>query len=167
MVPQWHGAFEKYSRKWISLNYWKVREHLGSEEDALQQCAMVFAKVCGRYGETVDNPAWMMSLYKTSLSRHWLKLAQKDSDYREHIASGEEVPDFAIPCETSIVDMWQDASEELRIVLREIANAPSGFLDLLLDLRPGGDLNQRLRRVCGIRKQVDIVAELMALAGVE
>lgn len=164
ILYKWEGPFEGWARKWVQRNFWRVRAVVGSEEDAMQECALVFARCVARYGTTVNNPAHMMALFKISVAREFHTLSSQDSAHREHLKSDvrEEVDVNEGPLLAAIAE----ASAEARLVLHTVATAPSEFLALLLDNSAGSSdeaLNRRFRRLLRISSARDIVAELRAI----
>ena len=172
---EWSGVFENYARKYVKKHLWRVAHILGSEEDAMQEAAVVFYRCRNRYEGKVDNPAWFMSLFKIALVNEWASISAKDSQMRSiPIADpSEEI----VYNDGELVAALSGASEELQILMRTIANAPAEFLGLLL--APPDDLhssdpalvqdaasayNRRIKRLLGISKSaVDIVSEARAL----
>src|SRR5882757_8206440 len=67
--PKWRGAFEGYARNFVARNFWRVRHVMLSEEDALQECACIFARCVKTYRVTVTEPRHFMALYKTAIAR--------------------------------------------------------------------------------------------------
>lgn len=169
--PEWQGsAFEKFARNWVKRYYWQVAEHFGSKEDAMQECGMLFAKVIDRYCQTVDNPAWLMSLYKSSVMRAWVFYARKASDERAHIVHEADTQteyndEEPIQQQTThqvdynegpLLVAWQEASSELRQVVYTILNAPAELLDMMFRPHvPKAVLARRTRRMAKLRKQAE------------
>ena len=158
---RWEGVFENYARSFVHRNFWRVREQFCSEEDALQECALVFADCLNRYAAKVDEPKWMMALFKRCLMSHWHTNSVYDTRKRS----------IPIPEESEQLDFNQgplavalaDASDEVKQFLQVMQSAPSDFLNLIFADENVAALNQRIKRLCGIDKAVDIVAELRAL----
>jgi hypothetical protein len=152
-----------------------VRELLGSEEDALQECALIFVKCKRSYEGRVTNPAWMMALFKQAVVNDWNTMSQKDSRLRAlPLPDAEEGidhnPGFLMAAVSS-------GSAELQEVVRVIANAPSEFLGMLFNKAEDVNsdnaevaaqaiqsLNRRVKRLCGIRgTATDVISELRAI----
>lgn len=161
MIPEWTGAVEGWSKRWVRTNFWRVEVTLGSREDALQQCGMIFAKVCRRYETRVDNAAWMMTLYKRALFNHWIILARKETDNKRMLTDLKiEMLEASVYVPSSRLSLlWRMASPELTKVMQTIGNAPAEVLDILLD-ENAKNLNRRWRRHCEITTQCDLVGEL-------
>jgi hypothetical protein len=167
----WGGAFEGWAKGFVKDNHWRVRNYLGSFEDGVQQCAMVFTYCNNLYEKKVDNERWFMSIFKTAVKRHFHSLAERDTNLRtaETIYTHEED-------ETATIDNLLVAAEsmspELSQVFRIIANGPREMLELLFEDRQSvmasniGEttkLNNRWRRLLGIKQNKDIVQELLRL----
>jgi len=164
VLYQWKGPFEGWSRNWVRKHYWRVRSVLGSEEDAMQECALVFARCVARYGATVNNPAHMMALFKVSVAREFHTLAAQDGADRAYASEVQEETDFnAGPLLAAV----SQASEEAQAVIRAVSTAPAAFLALLLDVSGSEDsdaaLNRRFRRLLRLKSAHDVVGELRAL----
>lgn len=174
-IYEWGGAYEGWARKWVSKNFWRVRELFGGEDDALQECALIFVRCCNSYATRVDNPAWMMSLFKTAVRNDWHTFAQRDGNMRS-------VP---VPDDLDVVDYnhgpfvaaLSNVSDELKQVLKAIASSPTDFIDMLFygaEQTRSADptiaaqattiINRRIRRLLGITNTAaDIVSELREL----
>lgn len=156
---------------------WRVKHIWGSDEDALQQCALTYSKCLYMYGEKARNAAHFMALYKTAITNHWNKFSVKDGRYREvHVAS--TVDDAGMVA-------WQDtdysagpmaaalagASEELQSVLAKIFSAPSEVLSALLpsdEQEPDlVEMDQQFRRWFRLPHGTQVVSELKNLLSPE
>ena len=108
-LPEWGGAFEKYARGFVSRNFWRVQALYGSEEDAVQECALLFIRIIKKYADTAHNPKHFMALYKTTLQREFHSRALLDPRHR-----AEELPgDYAEKQQSSSIEnLLVDASNE-------------------------------------------------------
>lgn len=102
--PQWGNSsvYTLWSRKWVSRNFWRVREVVMGRDDALQECAAMFAKCRAAYLGTVSNEKHFMSLFIVSVIRRWTTLAAAASDLRlKHLPHGAYygtiAPDVGFP----------------------------------------------------------------------
>lgn len=173
MRPKWQGAFEGWSRNWVRQNFWRVDRIFQSPEDALQQCAMVFARCLVHYEGTVDNEAWFMALYKRALANHWYANGARNIANKEIFGDPHELEalkpaaslyqdeEEALPGLDGAVEIWESASGELRQVLSMIANGPAELVEILTEDCPR--LNQRWRRFGRIKAQKDLVGEMREL----
>ena len=162
---QWKGVFENYAKAYIARNLWRVRTACGDSEDALQEAAFTFVCVVRKYGDVVDNPAWMMALYKRALENAFIDMANKDTKLRNLPA---ETIDTQTDCNGGMLaSAIAEGSDELRKFLSVIADAPSDFLSILLTGFGEVDdeiLNRRIHRLLGIKHSaVNVVAELRAI----
>ena len=171
---EWKDSpFEGYARKYVKKHFWRVKAVLFTEEDALQQAALVFARCRNAYEGKVDNPAWFMSLFKIALVNEWHSLAVADSA----TVRCSEMPDGydeTVQPDGPLAAAVAGASNELRTFLRVLGNAPAEFLDILLnypaDHADAGEAdsiyNQRIKRLIGISgSSADIVSEVRAILG--
>jgi hypothetical protein len=132
--PLWQGPFEAWSRQFVAKNHWRVAA-LCEFDDAVQECAVVFARCAKLYYGKVDNAAWFMALYKAAVVNYFNTLAKKNKKAAEssktappRYADGEAVDWSSGP----LLALLNQASVELREVLIVIAAAPSELLTLML-----------------------------------
>jgi hypothetical protein len=161
----WEGAFQNWSRAWVRKHHWRVATLIGSEEDALQECAVVFTRCLNNYAQKIDNPAWLMGLYKVAIVNQWNTFAEADRRLRmsrdpEYLAPMIEAsPRVDVNCGPLAASL-HSASAELRQVLTMIASAPTDLLDLIFAPRTPELVNRQLRRMCRISRDVDLLSEL-------
>jgi hypothetical protein len=165
---RWPGPFENWSRAWVRKNFWRVRTYFLDEEDAVQACGEIFARCLKYYAKKVDNPAWMMSLFKVAVMHDWNTYSQKDGQLRigrdpaKLLAHLELMPQPSANYGPLLI-RWREASDELRQAMKILADAPAEMWDIVFSGRSAAAHNLRLRRLCGIRKNVDLLGELRAL----
>jgi hypothetical protein len=171
--PEWKGVFESYSKAWTAKQFWRVQHVLGSHEDSLQECAMVWSKCAATYTGKVDNPAWFMALFKVALARHWHSLACQDTanpnryinQYRhdetqvqdEYMSGQVEHHHGFVAC------IWHNMTDELKQVFFLLQNAPSEVLDIVFNDVTDAQLNKKLCRLLRFSTNTDVVAELRQL----
>lgn len=158
---EWRGVFENYARSFVHKNHWRVRERFGSEEDALQEAALVFMDCLRRYSDRVEEPKHLMALFKRMLATHWHDASVVDTRIRSvPPPDDEEQLDFSIgPLSAAL----SSASEDLRIFVATLATAPADFLAALLANDDPNLLARRVARLCGIKKAATVLAELRSL----
>jgi hypothetical protein len=171
--PSWKGAFEAYAYKFSAAQHWRVKHVLDDPDDALQECAVIFCKICRVYGDAVDNPRWLMALFKRALARHFHSLARVNKRRAANLAAARDLaaagPASEEPAHLRM--LLSRASVELQEVLRTIDIAPRDLLDLLLPMKqtrftPASEQRIsrswcRLARVGNVRE--DLVTELRGL----
>jgi hypothetical protein len=98
--PEWRGGpFEAYASNWVRKNHWRASHTLPDREDAMAECALVFAKCLDRYilnpdkgakpgYKQVTEPAHFMALFKTALYYRWIRLQEEEAAYNSVIDSG-------------------------------------------------------------------------------
>lgn len=159
---QWPGVFEGYARKWVSRHFWRVRASLGSEEDALQECALIYVRCYNYYKWKVDNAAWFMSLYKLALVNDWNTLSVADSRFRATVPPPSV--DTIEPPSGMLAARLHSASDELKHVLSVISEAPAELLGMMLGSTSERINNRTLCRWSGIRHgEANILGELRDL----
>jgi DNA-directed RNA polymerase specialized sigma24 family protein len=161
--PKWSGAFEGWSRRWVNANFWRVRKLFLDEEDAMQECALIFIRTLRHYDGQYENDAHLMSLFKTSVLRDWLHYSKHDQKLR----LAEENADFDETDHSNmgpLAVLIAQSSKELQMVLQTLSSASTEMLqEVFLPTRMSGrDLNKALKRICGIRTSKDLVKELKA-----
>jgi hypothetical protein len=172
MQFKWGGAFEGWAKNFVKDNQWRVRNYLGTFEDGVQQCAMVFTYCNNLYEKKVDNERWFMALFKTAVKRHFHTLAERDSNLRTAEATFVHDESEAGPLLDNLLTAGESMSPELAAVFHIIANGPREMLELLFEdrqtlmagyLGETAKLNNRWRRLLGIKANDDLVKELMRL----
>lgn len=168
----WGGGFESWARGFVRDNRWRARNYLGSFEDGLQQCAMVFTYCNNLYEQKVDNERWFMALFKTAVKRHFHSLAERDTNLRTAEAAYAHEESEADPPIDNLLSAGESMSPELTQVFNIILNGPREMLELLFEDRQTAmagylgetdKLNNRWRRLLGIKANEDLVKELLQL----
>jgi len=181
VAPPWDGSFERWARRYVHLNHWRIAAFVGDKDDALQECALVYLHIVQYYwgkkaanGQTIDNPAWLMALFKVAVARRWI-------DASRHLARQNEFQDQLSDVAHVYREMAQSsmhgvkeielnaeiasASHELQSVIRLIANAPHEVLELLLPASFSKKSKRKLCRFAGVHRtaRADVTRELHAL----
>ena len=153
----WGGVFEYWARGYASRNMWRVKEVFGDYEDAVQECALIFTRCANKYNGTIDNPKWMMALFKRAVENEFNSYAVKDGRMRELPMLEEQIdhnPGFLIAAVAN-------ASEELRAFIDAFVNTPTELADLILSGNDLASITRKARRLLGISKTShDFMAEL-------
>ena len=76
MTEQLHGVYLAWTKRFISLNSWRIE---GDFEDCLQEAQMKFIQCQNTYGEV--DPPHLMSLFQSAIVRHFHTLSNKRSTY--------------------------------------------------------------------------------------
>jgi hypothetical protein len=184
--PEWNGVFVGWAHGWVHKNYWKVQHIFPTKEDAVQECAVLFA-VCLQKYYYVTNPRHFMSLFTITVVRKWVNYAKEDTAQRDFMIPMNEDNEYGETAadshhwdnETAHNDgafyaAMASLSNEAHEVLEKLVAAPAELISLLFesprsDMRipPRIEINRRLRRFFGIKSRVDIMLELENLAGVD
>jgi hypothetical protein len=175
--PKWQGPCEAWARTFVNQNHWRVSTIL-EREDAVQECAVAFARCCKYYSGKVDNPAWFMSLFKRAVINDFNSLTYKNDkliavrtkvlaarDLAKENADHEGIDAIEYP-NGPLYSVLTHASEELRQVLGIIAIGPHELVSLMLTLSSSCDAEWsrsmcRLARTKKIRS--DLISELRSL----
>lgn len=163
--PQWQGVFEKWSRNFVHQNFWRVRKLFGTEEDALQECALIFARCRKYYCHKINTNAHFMSLYKTAVFNDFQTFSTRDTRERFVLDQEKTVSNYAYPGDGPESAAAIDAlSDEAKTVLATLADAPGEVINFIFSNPSREMVSRRLRRMCGIRRyEGDILAEIGAV----
>ncbi len=131
--PKWGGVFEGWSRNYVRMNFWRIRKLFLDQEDAMQECALIFVRTYRHYEGVYQNDAHLMALYKTSVMREFIQFAEFDKKLRDAEANAdaeEHVEEASGP----LAVMIAQSSSELQQVLSMLATAPAEVLhDIFAD----------------------------------
>lgn len=154
---QWTGAFENWSRKYVAREGWRVVSVIGGFDDALAECALCFARCLSAYSDKVDNPAWMMSLYKIAVQRRFATLSERDHRFRaEEIAVDNRCE---LPSAFEVA-AFMEARPAVREVLSALAECSAETMRYILKDRG----SKRLQRLVKCEHE-DIVGAVDLLKG--
>ena len=177
---EWNkSTYQKWAHAWCHKNHWRVRTLYPDYEEAIQICCLMFCECVRRYGDRVDNPKWLMSLYTRMVINHWNRLATLDTRRRElEIPRADIVPendqDNEIepflpneiePSNTSLLDVVLSLPSEIRHVLEILMNAPSDVIDILFEGKDEQADNRAIRRWCGIKEDRNVLEEIRRALG--
>lgn len=158
----WPGVFENWSRQFVWKNHWRVKA-LMDQDDALQECALVFSKCLKDYPD-VDNPAWLMSLYQTCLKHHFHHLSTKNTHNPALVYTDAQIGHSAVAYnEGPLLAALTESSTELREVLSVISQAPTEFLEILLHSTNSEKWSRRLYRLIGLQPKHNLIEEMKTL----
>lgn len=156
--PRWDtGTYQKWARNFVRSNYWRVQNIFPDQEDALQECAVIFSRCANMYGYKVNNPKWFMSLYMRSVYNNFCRFSENDTKYRGLVASNYDIE--CAPLDTESVDsvgnysenMYSipedsnaplytaisEASDEVKTLLECLLKSPPELVNRLFDRKPG------------------------------
>lgn len=163
----WHGLYENWSRMWVNKHFWKVRAHIPTKEDALQECALIFARCIRHYAHVAENPAHFMSLFQVSVMNDWITFAKKSTQRTPLSVACEDFEHLAQHQTTyndgPLLALLSSASAELKQVLKIIASAPSELLEMMFRGRNLAECNLCVCRMSGVKADHDVLAELRKL----
>ena len=73
-TPRWEGAIKGHAVNTVKSFFPKLcADH--EFDDLMQEAYIVFLKCSRRYRDTVDNPAWFMSLFRNSLRNKLINMS--------------------------------------------------------------------------------------------
>jgi hypothetical protein len=166
--PQWSGVFENWTRAYIKVHGWKIRQEMEAE-DAVQEGARIFTwclRKTTAQGGRIDNEKWFMTYYQRALVTWLIDAAAKTTARRDALAILAQQPPVTItePNGPLLATLSQDASHELQTIIKTIAGTPSEyFLRLMLNPGDDHDWSRRMCRLCGLPANKEIIAELRRL----
>jgi hypothetical protein len=173
--PVWGGTFEAWAKNYVNDNLWRV-DKLFMFEDALQECALIFVRVARHYEDRIDNPAWLMSLFRIAVVNDFHTLARRNQRIDEAEAAAAELYEEGVDHPAGpLMALLNKASAELREVLRVIAVGPSELISLMLDgtaepresVEPAANEAAMSRSLCRLARvknvRSDLLSELRAL----
>jgi hypothetical protein len=159
LLESWPGIWEKWARNYCRQNFWRVQHSLGSMEDAMAECALLFVDCQRRYGRTVNAAPQFMHLYQMMVKSRFNKLSNKDTGARTLEQSCELTE--MVPERLTIDVQRHEATSELREVLQILHDAPSETLETIF-----GDatvLFKKFSVFLGIDKSKRLADELKVL----
>lgn len=165
MAFEWQGPFENWSRSWVHKNFWRVRALFQTEEDALQECALIFTKCVNAYADKVTSPAWLMALYKTAVVNDWHTFARKDGNFRQTrnpdiIAQHENMVGSVDHNMGPLLAALRSAGEDVTTALRILADAPAEVLEVVFKDNSKEGICRRMRRVCGLHNSAQLYSRM-------
>lgn len=131
LVPEWEGSiFQGWARNYCANNFWRVSNIIGDYQDCLAECALIWLECCRRYGATVTNNAWMMRMFQLCVITTFDTKSMKDSNDRM-LLSSLDTTEKAMKSEAELIVNLDDASSELKQVMKVFLTAPQEILDVL------------------------------------
>lgn len=144
-TPQFTGSIEGYTKNFIKANLWKV-DKLYDYDDILQEAREQFLRTIQRMeanGDTIQNEKHMMSLYKTSFSRHFITLCNRTTKVSvEQNMSGFTTDDDTLDFESLIGSdentgylecLVDQAPKEVEQVFNLLFNTPVEVLNIAIN----------------------------------
>lgn len=130
LIKEWEGSpFQKWAARYIAKNLWRVREAVGDYNDCMAEAALQYIVCRKRYGLTTNSNKHFMYLYKQWFESELNTHSSKDSRNREAALSLSRNEPFVQPEAISI--KLNDASSELKQIMKVILSAPQEVMDVL------------------------------------
>jgi len=160
---EWGGIFEQWARGFVRRNFWRVASIFMTEEDALQECAVVFVVCRNKYTGLIREAKHMMALYKTALTRAWHSFAVRDPHYRTELSETIEITEIDYN-HGPLATLLTQVDGELRAAIVAIINAPDEFLSMIFEGGNTKQITRRLSRMFRIKAgERDLITELRDL----
>ena len=131
----WEGEIAGYTVNFLARQHWKITRTT-PWEDAMQEAYVVFLRCKQRYPDV--EARHFMALYKTSLGRHFINLANNATKDRcltplSEGAMGVVIdPVGATDNDGALATAIRQAPDEVRMVLSLLLNAPQHMMVSLL-----------------------------------
>lgn len=132
-----------YVINFLKQHYWKVKNIL-SYDDAMGEAQLQFVRTIQRLtknGNEIKNDAHLMSLFKTSWSRHFITLANKASKHITYTDMSDEAYDFVVnglvgesDNQGFITVLMNQAPNEIKQVLALLCKIPEESINQIIRL---------------------------------
>ena len=162
-----NSPYQRWAKKFVYKNHWKVAHDMGDIEDCMQTCAMLYVWCARRHPEYGEDR--LMKFFKAVVFKKWINPSIrswhhicKTKDYKTLVEVTTQESD---PPDRS-VNILASASKELRQVLALIGNAPDELLQFMTKSANGAARTNALwNRALGLgsKRRKDLVGELHKL----
>lgn len=130
----WPGVAEGYATNQVHAHLWRMH---GREtfEDLMQESFLVYARVHARYATVIDDPKWLMSLFRESLQHRLTDLARRNGLRSRYELVTDEVDILSdnrfepIDAVDELITAVENAPQELRSVLLVLLKAPDEIVE--------------------------------------
>jgi len=120
----------------VYKNFWRVREKFGTQEDAIQECIVIFLKCADRYAGTVDNARWFMSLYTQSVHNAWVNAAKASTKSGGSVSfdAATTLVEALYPqaADATLATSIAECGAEVADAFMTIVNAPGEFAEFFV-----------------------------------
>lgn len=131
----WPGPWAVFAANYTRKNYWKIRNIVDSEEDAMSECRLMYAECRHRYAHSVNSPKQFMYLYRMAVVGRFIDLAKRDTRRRTLLENYQPATVSSVNDTVSLGLRLRSASQELRTVICILQNAPAEALQVMLSKR--------------------------------
>lgn len=165
LLEEWPGPWMLWARKFCRKNLWRIEKNVGTSEDALAECALIYCQCRKRYGGVVANGRHFMRLYQLSVITAFHDHSNKAT---KRVILQDEVDMWkprTIVSEGMVVVKLRGASPELQQVVSVLTSAPPDVLrGILGDARLTPDkMLARVGTYCGFQHTAGLAKELYAV----
>jgi hypothetical protein len=171
-TPEWNETFQRWAKHYVDKHFWRVKHVYITKDDALQECAVVFARCARNYTGKIDNPAWFMSIYKVAIVNEWNKASLVDQNHRDITYCDDLTSLDSISCSPSnegnsgpFLQELRQCQSELQYMADILTRMPSELFDFLSKDGSRKSRRQRVKRCYGPMKDLtqNIVEQYMDL----
>lgn len=172
-IPPFEGTLEGFTKKYLNSHGWRLQSAF-EFDDLMQEAYIVYLKCKRAYEGKIDNAAWFMGLYKSSLARRVHDLSKETTVINELVPLEQSVngDDFNLLDVLSLVQSETDGymeilkrqmPEELRAVFSFLENAPAPLLASIENAWSGSKKRKafgvkHLCELCGIDPNTDLIS---------
>jgi len=128
--PIWDGIIERFAKKVIAKNLWRVLKYGYEYDDLYCESYLVFLKCKEKF--TGSNIKMFMAYFKKSLLNRLCSISLKVKEYNEYIID-KNVHEMEIESEDN-QDFWEilkNVPKEIQMVVDLILECPSEILDMV------------------------------------
>lgn len=179
-TPSYSSKIEGWTKNYLKSNFWRI-SRIYQYDDIMQDSYVLFMELKNRYGGTVDNARWFMSLYQRSFINMFTDLSNVNTN-EEHTTpishlgksyTEEDDDDLFFDTQLGTEEnegyleiMLKQAPDEIKTVLNIILNSPTEMRENLIQAwKAHGKKkdfgNEHLCLMAGLDpKKVDIVQSI-------
>jgi hypothetical protein len=166
MQEQKFETVKPHVLNFLRKNYWKIKD-LMSWEDAVGEAQLQFVRTIKRLEKRqckIENEKHLMSLFKTSWSRHFITLANKATKERINLVDQEKLTDFTGEYENNqyVQFLIEAAPKDIKQILGIMFNAQEELVQILQHTYRTDQYqcNKKLSQLLG-QSDKDWIAELI------
>jgi hypothetical protein len=154
LIPEWENSvYQKWAYRFCQTNAWRVRDRLGDFDDCMAQCALYYLEVKKFYSGKINSPSHFMYMYKLWVIGQFHDLSKKDYKHRCTKIKLSAKKETSIKSEAELIVSLNEASSELKEVLRIFFNAPQEVLETIRNdakTSNAGKFFKYIVQLCGI-----------------
>jgi hypothetical protein len=128
-IPEWEGSvFERWSKRFVAVNGWRVHRIIGEYEDCMQECYLQYVYCRQHYPNA--NPRQFNYMFMLAVHNVFDTCSMKESN-QKRIYSQISTDETAIESDAQLNVKLKGASSELKSVLKIFLESPKEVMDIL------------------------------------